>query len=444
LTTQSAPQAVQTSTGLRRRLNLFDILCIGVNAIVGSGVFALPDDMQRSMGGWSPFAFLLCAVLLMPVALCFAELAGRHEETGGSFLYVRNAFGPKVGFLVGWYCWMNTFVSWAANMTLFVELVGVRAFPLNKFVAVGGILALGAVNYFGVKPGAWVVNLVVIGKLTAIFCFLAVGLFAFDPSKLGGPLPYGVAGVGQGIYLALFPLQGFEVTPITAGETQNPRRNVPIGTLGALLFSALLFVIVQATLATTYPGIANDSGRPLAEGARYLGPVLGTIVLVGSMISIGGFTAGSALGSPRYAQAIAANGLLPAQVASLHARWGTPHIAIILTTVLTAVLASRFDYRELVGMSNITIVVQYLFTCLAVPALRRQGPSPGNAFVIPWGGLIPYIGAAGSLAFLASPIGGLLRNDPESKAEIAFAFATLILGLIVAFASSRVKPRPSA
>jgi amino acid transporter len=201
---------------------------------------------------------------------------------------------------------------------------------------------------------------------------------------------------------------------------------------------------VQATLATTYPGIAKESGSPLVEGARYIGPVLGTIVLVGSMISIGGFTAGSALGSPRYAQAIAAHGLLPAPVASLHPRWGTPHVSILLTTVLTATLASFLDYRALVGMSNITIVVQYLFTCLSVPALRKQGPSPANRFVIPGGAFIPYLGAAGSLTFLASPIIGLIRSEADSQAEVLFALATLILGIIVAIVTTQLKKRAKA
>src|SRR6185369_14722029 len=117
------------SSALRRRLGLFDVLCIGVNATVGSGVFALPDDMHRAMGGWSPFAYVLCAVLLLPVALCFAELSGRFDETGGAYVYAHHAFGPKAGFAIGWYCWANTFVSWAANTTFFVELLGVRAFP---------------------------------------------------------------------------------------------------------------------------------------------------------------------------------------------------------------------------------------------------------------------------------------------------------------------------
>ena len=99
----------------RRRLGLFDVLCIGVNATVGSGVFALPGEMQRAMGGWSPFAYLLCAVLLLPVALSFAELSGRFEESGSAYVYAREAFGDRAGFFIGWFCWANSFVSWAAN-----------------------------------------------------------------------------------------------------------------------------------------------------------------------------------------------------------------------------------------------------------------------------------------------------------------------------------------
>ncbi len=214
--------------------------------------------------------------------------------------------------------------------------------------------------------------MVVVGKLGAIFCFLAAALFALDPAKLGGPLPIGAVGVGQGVYLALFPLQSFEVTPVTAGETENPRRNVPLGTIGALLFSTLLFIVVQAALVGSYPDLAQVSEQPLADAARHLGPRIGLVVVVGSLVSIGGFTAGSALGSPRYAEAIASHGLLPRRLASIHPERATPHVAILVTTVLTAVLARFFDYRQLVGMSNVTVVIQYLFTCLAVPVLRRS------------------------------------------------------------------------
>lgn len=409
------------SPGLKRRLTLFDVLCIGVNATVGSGVFSLPDDMHRAMGGYSPLSFLFCALLLMPVALCFAELSGRHEDTGGAYLYARSAYGDRIGYIVGWFCWANTFVSWAANATLFVRLVGIESTLVASLLSAGLVIGLGAINYFGVKPGAWVVNLVVIGKLGAILCFLVVAFAAFDPSRLGGALPRGALGIGQGVYLALFPLQGFEVTPVAAGETLNPKRNVPVGTLGALGLSTLLFVVVQAVLVGSYPNLGSKSDTPLVDAARYLGPVIGAIVLVGSFVSIGGFTAGSALGSPRYAQAIAAHGLMPEPLARIHAKWRTPHVAILWTTGLSALLALFFDYRRLVGMSNITVVIQYFFACLAVPALRKKSPAEGG-FRVPGGRVVPWIGAAGSIALLAGTEG----------VEVAFAVGTLVLGLVLA------------
>ncbi|MDC3952962.1 APC family permease [Polyangium jinanense] len=418
---------------LRRRLTLFDVLCIGVNATVGSGVFALPDDMHRVMGGFSPLSFALCALLLMPVALCFAELSGRHVDTGGTYLYARNAFGDRAGFLVGWFCWANTFVSWAANASLFVELVGIRAPIVGSAIAAAVVVALGVVNYFGVKPGAWVVNAMTLGKIGAILCFLVVAVSLFDPSRLGGKLPLGALGVGQGVYLALFPLQGFEVAPIAAGETQNPQRNVPLGTLGALSISALLFIVVQAVLVATYPKIGEESGQPLVDAARFIGPTIGAIVVAGSLLSVGGFTAGSALGSPRYAQAIAAHKLMPAALARIHGRWGTPHVAIFWTTAITAALAFFFDYRRLVGMSNITIVIQYLFTCLAVPVLRKKdGESKG--FRVPGGKIIPIVGAAGSVALLAG----------AEKPEFLFAGVTLVLGILVALGTKRFARTESA
>lgn len=416
-----------------RRLGLFDVLCIGVNSIVGSGVFALPDDMQRAMGGWSPLAYLLCAALLLPVALCFAELAGRCDETGGPYVYAQRAFGERVGYVVGWFCWTTAFVSWAANTTLFVELLGLRG-PAGKAVCAAVILALGAINYVGVKPGSWVVNLVVVGKLAAILCFLGVALLAFDPARLGGPLPRGLAGVGSGVYLALFPLQGFEVTPVPAGEVKDPRRNIPLATVGALLFAALLFIAVQGALVATYPALGRESQTPLADAAAHLGPRLGLVVLVGSFVSIGGFNAGSALGSPRYAQAIAARGLLPAPLARLHPRFQTPHLAIASTTLITAVLAVFFDYRRLVGMSNITIVVQYACTCLAVLALRRlDPPAPyDRRWIVPGGPVIPCAGALGSVALLAG----------AELAEVYFAAGTLALGALVAWLNARNRTSP--
>jgi amino acid transporter len=209
--------------------------------------------------------------------------------------------------------------------------------------------------------------------------------------------------------------------------------------MGALLFSALLFIVVQAALVASYPHLAEPPRpglpeQPLADAALYLGPRVGLIVLVGSAVSIGGFTAGSALGSPRYAEAIASHGLLPRRLASVHPRWLTPHVAIVVTTAFTAVLAFFFDYRELVGMSNVTVIIQYVAACLAVPVLRRKlGPPSGpRAWRIPGGAVVPLLGAAGSLALFAA----------TDRTEYLFAIATMAVGIAVAWITARTQRAP--
>jgi amino acid transporter len=427
----AAPTDADARPRLLRRLTLFDVVCIGVNATVGSGVFALPDDVYREMGGFSPLAFAVCAILLLPVSLCMAELAARTEETGGPYVYARRAFGEEVGFLVGWFCWIATVVSWAAVTMLFVEILGVRGLPA-KVAGAGMILALGAINYVGVKPGAALVNAVTIGKLAAILTFVAVGLFRMKTERLGGTAP-DLRQIGTGVYLTLFPLQGFEVAPVTAGETQNPKRNVPLGTIGALLFSALLYVIVQGVLVAAYPGLGHTTDTPLQDAATYLGPTIGLIVLAGSMVSTGGFTAGSALGSPRYAEAMAQDGSLPKVLSRVHPRFRTPHVAIAVTAALAAAIAVPFDYRTLVGVANVTVVFQYVFSCLAVPVLRRKEPADESKWRVPGGLILPLLGAVGSASLLL-----FVKVN-----EWIFSGGSLLAGAAIYLAVRRARPRSS-
>jgi amino acid transporter len=414
----------------RRRLTLLDVLAIGVNAIVGSGVFAMPDDMLRAMGAFSPLAYVGCALVLIPVSLCFAELASSESETGGPYLYARQAFGARVGLLVGWACYLNAFLSFAANVTQFVALAGLREHFAYRPVVVGTILLLGAINYVGVRPGATLVGLMTFGKLAAIGLFVVSALLHFDGARFSGQPELTTAGVANGVYLALFPLQGFEVVPVPAGETKNPERSIPIATVGSLVFATLLFVTVQAVMIGAYSRLAAESDTPLVDAARTFGPLIGLLVFLGSIVSVGGFSAGSALGSPRYAQALATGGDLPSRLAALHPRFNTPHLAIAATTLLTALLGAFFTYRELVGFSNVTVVFQYALTCLAVPILRRRGRTA--RFRVPLGWTLPLVGTLGSIALLYG----------SSVTELIWAAAGLGAGVAVTALVRSIERRP--
>src|SRR5262245_37652651 len=166
---------------MRRSLSRFDVTCLGLNAIVGSGVFLLPDDLYREMGALSPLAFVLCGVGLLPVALCYAEAASYSEDTGGPYLYARDAFGPTVGFVVVWMCFVNALFSFAAVGSAAAAYAsrlvpGLEPVLGANAIAAGVIALFGALNYVGAKPGAIAVDVFTVAKfavLVVLVCALA-------------------------------------------------------------------------------------------------------------------------------------------------------------------------------------------------------------------------------------------------------------------------------
>jgi APA family basic amino acid/polyamine antiporter len=406
---------------MRRSLSRFDVTCLGLNAIVGSGIFLLPDDLYREMGALSPLAFLLCAIGLLPVALCYAEAASYGEDTGGPYLYARDAFGPRTGFLVGWMCFANALFSFAA-VAAAATAYAVRLLPwlgsaVGPRAIAGAVIALfAALNYVGAKPGALAVDAFTVAKfavLVVLACALVPGASC---ANLHAGLPNGWSGVGAATFMALFAAQGFEVVPVPAGEARAPQRDLPIAIVSSLLAASLLYVLVQTVLVASGANLTQPSDTPLVDAALAVAPALAFLVVAGGLVSTLGFVSGSALGTPRYLFAAAADRHLPAWLGAVHPRFATPHVAIAATAALAIALVAAFDYRALIGMSNVAVAVQYLATCLAVPFLRRRGV-PGRR--VPGGWTAPLLGAAVSLWVFTE----------ASREELVWAAVALAIGL---------------
>jgi amino acid transporter len=420
---------------MRRSLGLFDVTCIGLNAIVGSGIFALPDDLYREMGWLSPLAFLLCAVGLMPIALCYAEAASHVDRTGGPYLYTSQAFGRRVGFVVGWMCFANAVFSFAAVASIAAAYFGKLALDAPapatlKTVAVLVVTVFAVLNYFGAKPGAVAIDLFTLGKFTVLIILLGALLPHVDTANMQGELPKGLAGVGSATFMALFAAQGFEVVPVPAGETRSPQRDLPIAVMSSLLAASLLYLLVQVALVGAFPGLGADSDAPLANAALAVAPGLAVVIAAGGLISTLGFVSGSALGTPRYLFAAASDGHLPSALAAVHPRFESPHRAVVATAVIAVLLVVPFDYRMLIGMSNVAVAVQYLGTCLAVLQLRKHSGDATRQRRKPW---IPLLGAAVSLSIFAAANGE----------ELAWAIGSLLVGLAVAASTRLARPRPA-
>lgn len=416
---------------MRRTLGRFDITCLGLNAIVGSGIFLLPDDLYRELGVLSPLAFVCCAVGLLPVALCYARAASVCERSGGPYVYATEAFGPRVGFAVGWMCFSNSVFSFAA-VAAAAAAYAARLIPAlgggvtQKALSVAVIAVFAALNYRGARPGALAVDAFTAGKFLVLLILVAVLAGRFDADVFAhGPLPEDIGSLGAATFIALFAAQGFEVVPVPAGETRAPERDVPFAVLSSLAVASLLYLIVQLTLVGSGADLAPVSDAPLADAALAIAPALGLLIALGGLISTLGFVSGSALGTPRYLFAVSSGGQLPSLLARVHARHQSPHVAVVATAALAIICVVPFDYRALIGMSNVSVAVQYLATSLAVQRLGKQrGLSTSR-----------WLSAAGAAV-------SLWIFTEASTTELVWAGASLLLGGALVLITARAAPRP--
>jgi amino acid transporter len=397
------------------------------------------------MGPLSPLAFLLCGLGLWPVALCYAEAARSVDRTGGPYVYARDAFGPGIGFAVGWMCFANSVFSFAAVASVTAayaarfapELLGSAG--ARRALAVLVVLATASLNYRGARPGARAVNLFTFAKFAVIVVLLLALLPHASTAPAAFELPHGLSGVGAATFAALFAAQGFEVVPIPAGETRDPQRTIPRAVVGSLLAASCLYVVVHSILVLAYPGLSGVSDAPLLDATSAVAPGFAFLVMVGGLVSTLGFVSGSAFGTPRYLFAMGADGLLPRSLGSIHARFESPHRAIVVTATLVALLLLAFDYRALVGMSNVAVAVQYLSTCLAVMAVRHRARSEARA--VPLGSRADRHASTLPAVWSPIPICGAIVSlwifTQASGQELLWAFGSLVVGYAVAIGSRR-------
>lgn len=348
-----------------------DVTCLGLNAIVGSGIFLLPDDLYRELGAWSPLAFACCAVGLLPVAWCYARAARTCEHNGGPYIYARNAFGPQVGFAVGWMCFANAIFSFAAVVSAAAAYAG-RLFPplsgatTEKFVACTLVGVFTTLNYVGSKPAATTVNVFTFAKFGVLGLITATLLPHFDTGAFANVEAGDWSKVSRATFIALFAAQGFEVVPVPAGETRNPQKVIPFAIFSAMGVASVLYLVVQTALVGAGADLTTVTDTPLADAALAVAPWVGIVIAFGGLLSTVGFVSGSALGTPRYLYAMGKNAQLPKFLADVHPSFGSPYLAVVATGACAILLILPLDYRDLLGMSNVAVATQYFATCLAV------------------------------------------------------------------------------
>jgi amino acid transporter len=368
--------------GLVRGIRRWDLVAITINGIIGAGIFGLPAKVYNLIGSYSLIAFVACALVVTLIILCFAEVGSRFDETGGPYLYAREAFGPTVAFEVGWLIWLARLTAFAANCNLLVNYLGyfwsgATSNVWRTMIIVAVVISLGAINILGVRQAAIVSNLFTVGKLIPMIIFIAAGLFFLNPQAFSlGPHPTAGA-FSQSVLLLIYAFTGFEMAVIPAGEIRNPQKDLPHALLIAIGVVAVLYILIQVVCVGTLPELAQ-SQKPLADaGTRFLGTAGGAIISAGAIISITGNLNILVLSGSRVPFAMAEQRQLPSLVGKVHGRFFTPHIAIICTAGLMLLLTLKQSFVQALTISAIARLLTYAATCIALPVLRRtKAPQP--------------------------------------------------------------------
>jgi APA family basic amino acid/polyamine antiporter len=418
----------QREADLVRGIRSWDLVAITINGIIGAGIFGLPSKVYSLIGTYSLIAFVACAVVVALIILCFAEVSSRFEETGGPYLYAREAYAPAVAFEVGWLIWLARVTAFAANCNLLINYLGFFWLSAtNPFwrasVIVLVVTGLAIINLLGIRQAAIVSNVFTVGKLVPIIIFIAAGLFFLNPAAYEfGPRPT-TGAFSQSVLLLVYAFTGFEMATIPAGEVRDPQRNLPRALMIAILVVATLYIMIQVVCVGTLPGLAQ-SQKPLADaGTQFLGVAGGAIISAGAIISITGNLNILLLSGSRLPFAMAEQKQLPEFIGSIHRKFFTPWVSILITAALMLFLTLKSSFVAALTISAIARLFTYAATCLALPVFRARREVPEAVFRLPGGTVIAVL----SLLLII----WLLLNATLQEAKVSAIAAAI--GLVIYF-----------
>ena len=382
------------------KFGFWSIVLLGINGIVGTGIFLLPNKAYSIIGSASLGVLLFDAIIAGCIALCFAEAASLFTRNGGPYLYAKHALGDFWAFEVGVLKWIVTVIAWAAMAVGFATALGAAVPALSGDFAkdvISFILIVGltVVNIFGVNVSKFVNNLITISKLVPLTLFIAIGIFFINGANFTPVFP-------QDTYVdGSFAYTGFEVIAIAAEDMKNPKKNLPRAIIMCMLLVSVLYMAILAvSIGVLGTDLANTKA-PVQDAFNVIvGPIGMYIVLIGTLISMGGINFAEAYYAPRVATSMAEDGMLPSALAKRN-RYNAPYVAAIVTAIASVLLAWSGSFTTLAAISAVSRFTQYLPTCLAVIIFRRKWADKARSYTIPGGYLIPVIAIGTSLWMLA-------------------------------------------
>lgn len=442
-------------TGLKRALNAKNLVALGVGAIIGAGIFVLSGQAAAMYSGPAiVFSFILSGIACALAGLCYAEFASMIPIAGSAYTYSYATLGEFIAWIIGWdlileylFAASTVAVGWSGYVVSFlndfnlhipveytaalgsklVQIPGEGWKLLNNNVAemlvskgidiatlpqttaiinLPAILVVAAITILlitGIKESANFNAVIVILKVFVIVTFIVIGFsfvnaanwHPFIPENTGKFGEFGWSGIARGAAVIFFAYIGFDAVSTAAQEAKNPKRDMPIGILGSLSVSTILYILVALVLT----GIVNykllNVPDPIALAVNTMGKSLfwlRPIIKIAAIAGLSSVILVMLMGQPRIFYSMANDGLLPPLFKKTHPKFRTPYVSSIVTGAIAMVVAGVTPISILGELVSIGTLLAFCIVCAGVLILRYKQPDIPRAFKTPWVPFVPVLG----------------------------------------------------
>ncbi len=442
--------------GFKRTLTATNLTTLGIGAIVGAGIFVLTGQAAAQYAGPAiVISFIISGLACAFAGLCYAEFAAMIPISGSAYTYAYATLGEFLAWIIGWDLileylfaastvavgWSGYVVSFlydfgliippqytAAWNTVLVNVPEMGWKPLTDSLSTGlsasgisveslphvtAILNLPAMFIIafltlllvrGIKETANFNNIMVVIKVSVIVMFIGLGFMfvkvgnwkPFIPENTGEWGHFGWSGIFRAAGVIFFAYIGFDAVSTAAQEAKKPQRDMPIGILGSLGISTVLYILMAIVLTGIVSYTQLNVADPIAVGVNAMGDSmfwLRPIIKIAAIAGISSVILVMLMGQPRIFYAMSKDGLLPPIFSKVHPEFKTPYFSTILTGVAAIVLAGILPINILGELVSIGTLLAFTIVCISILVLRKKRPDLERPFMTPWVPLVPLLGA---------------------------------------------------
>ncbi|MEW6173284.1 MAG: amino acid permease [Bacillota bacterium] len=409
------------SSKLSRLLGPLDLVALGIGAIIGTGIFVLTGVAAAQYAGPAlVFSFLLSGVAAGLAAITYAELAAMIPVAGSAYTYTYASLGEFAAWIVGWNIVLEYLVAaaavsigWSAYFTEVFRSIGIiLPATITSSPAAGGVINLPAVLIaltvtilvtVGTRESTTVNKIIVAIKISVVLFFIILGARHVNPVNWHPFFPFGYAGIAHGAAIIFFAYIGFDAVATAAEETKSPQRNLPIGIIGSLAVSTVLYVLVTVVLTGLVPYGQLNVASPVATALLKAGVTwAGGFVAAGALAGITSVLLVVIYAQTRVFYAMSRDGLLPGVFSRVHPRIRTPYFSSIFVGVGVMTLAAFVPIGIVAQLANIGTLTAFVVVAIGVLVLRKTDPDAKRPFKVPFSPYLPLLSLAFSLYLIFS------------------------------------------